>query len=122
MKDYNINLYKNQNLICIKVWAPVTLQLAFSFTTDITVLGRKLNLSLAFIDLRNTKSNSSVFDKYSFAYKKAEMAGLSRSWRIALLKEEKDTSPDFLETVMLNAGYQFKIFTNEQFALDWLKL
>ncbi len=121
MKEYNINLNHNRKHIIIQVWTPVTLNLAVSFTSSFSSLGSKLKLSRVVIDIRNTKSASSIVDKYFYAYKSAELSGLSRSWRIALLKEANDKSADFLETVMINAGYQFKIFTNEKFASDWLK-
>lgn len=121
MKAYNINLSEDNKFIRIQVWIPVTLNLALSFISDLTKLGTKLNLSSAVINIRNTKSISSISEKYSFAYEKAETAGLNRSWKIALIKEVKDNSPDFLETVMFNAGYQFKVFTDEPFASDWLK-
>lgn len=121
MKGYNINLSNDRKFICTQVWTPVTLNLAVSFTTDLISLGKKLNLSLALINIRDTKSISSIYEKYLFAYERAESAGLNRSWKIALLKKESDKSPDFLETVMFNAGYQFKMFTDQQFAFDWLK-
>lgn len=121
MKKYNIILCQNRKLILVEVFNPVTLDLAVSFTKSFVSLGNSHKLSHTVIDVRKTKSTSSILDKYIFAYEKAEQTGLSRSWRIALLKKVNDTSLDFIETVMINAGYQFKIFTNEQFALNWLE-
>ncbi len=120
MKDYNIDLCQNRKYVCIQVWAPVTLQVAVSFTTSLSSIGERLKLSRVVIDIRNTKSISSIFDKYFYAYKHAQLLGQSRLWKIALLKGAADTSPDFLETVMINAGYQFKIFTDKDLALGWL--
>ena len=121
MKEFNIRLNRDSKFICVHVLTPVTLQLAISFTNSLTSFGKKLQLSRVVIDIRGVESKSSVSDKYFYAYKGAKKAGLSSSWRIALLKDVKDNSPDFLETVMLNAGYDFKIFIKEHFAIDWLK-
>lgn len=122
MKKYNIILCQNRKLIFVEVFNPVTLDLAVSFTSSFVSLGKSHKLSHMVIDIRKTKSISSILDKYLFAYEKAEECGLSRLWRIALLKKVNDASLDFIETVMINAGYQFKIFTNERCAMKWLKL
>ena len=121
MKDYNITFCKERKSVFLQVSNAVTLQLAVSFTTDLSALVKKLNFSRIVIDIRNSKSISSASDKYSYAHEKAELCGLSQSWKIALIKEIDDSSPDFLETVMINAGYKFKIFTNQDAALSWLE-
>lgn len=121
MKEFDIRLNHDSKLIYVQVLIPVTLQLAISFTNSLTSVGKKLQFSRVVIDIRGVESKSSNSDKYFYAYEGAVLAGLSGSWKIALIKDGKDSSPDFLETVMLNAGYDFKIFTKEHFAINWLK-
>jgi hypothetical protein len=83
--------------------------------------GRELDIQGCLIDIRGTRSESSVTDKFNFAYKNAATAQLPRHWRYAFLIDSGDDSPNFIETVMKNAGYQFQIFEDETIAIDWLK-
>ena len=64
---------------------------------------------------------SSVVEKYEFAYKNATGSGVPQHWRYAFLIDHGDDSPDFIETVMKNAGYVFQIFEDECEAIERLK-
>ncbi len=99
----------------------VTLDLAVRFTDECTTLGEQSDLNRCLIDMRGTTSISSVSGKYEFAYNKAREVGLSHKWKMALLKDDGDTSPDFLQTVMDNAGWRFKLFVDNGLAEAWLK-
>jgi hypothetical protein len=66
-------------------------------------------------------SVSSIWDKYRYAYQEAAKFGLSRQWKIVVLKDPDDRSPDFLETVMVNNGYMFRVFADEKTAIVWLR-
>jgi hypothetical protein len=72
------------------------------------------------VDLREAELTESVGQQYEFAYKRAEKAGLRRSWRIALLIAPTDESHDFLAIALQNAGYSLRCFDNESAAVDWL--
>jgi len=101
--------------------SPYTPELAQTLAGELVPLGEKLGVLGCLIDIRGTASVSSVVDKYEFAYKKAETAGLPRHWRFAFLIDHGDDSPGFSETVMKNAGYMFQIFEDERVAINWLK-
>ena len=83
--------------------------------------GEKPGVLGCLIDIRGTTSVSSVADKYEFAHEKAKTIGMPYHWRFAFLIDRGDDSPDFIETVMENAGYMFRIFDDEREAIDWLK-
>lgn len=100
---------------------PYTAELAVQLAVELVHLGNKLGTKECLIDIRGTTSVSGVHDKYSFAYERTTVAGLPHHWRYAFLKDHGDGSPDFIETVMHNAGYKLKIFENEPEALKWLK-
>ena len=100
---------------------PYTMKLALTLADELVLLGEKLGVLGCLIDIRGVTSVSSVTNKYQFAYEKAKVAGLPHHWRFAFLKDHGDDSPDFIETVMINAGFMFQIFEDEREAIGWLK-
>ena len=100
---------------------PYTAELARTLAEDLVRFGENLGVLGCLIDIRGTTSVSSVVEKYEFAYKNATGSGLPQHWRYAFLMDQGDDSPDFIETVMNNAGYVFQIFKNESEAIEWLK-
>ena len=100
---------------------PYTMKLALTLADELVLLGEKLGVLGCLIDIRGVTSVSSVTDKYQFAYKKSKAAGLPRRWRFAFLKDHGDDSPEFIETVMINAGFMFRVFEDEREAIGWLK-
>lgn len=100
---------------------PYSLKIGMAVVGEFLKLGDKESVLGCLLDIRGTKSISSAVDKYNFAYEKANLIGLPHIWRIALLKDPADDSPDFIETVMQNAGFSFKIFESEPEAIGWIK-
>lgn len=100
---------------------PYTAEIAIAVAGELLHLGDKKGIFGCLIDIRGTTSVSSVLDKYKFAYEKTKFMNLPHRWRFAFLKDQVDDSPDFIETVMQNAGFLLKIFENEHDAIDWLK-
>jgi hypothetical protein len=100
---------------------PYTAEIALTVAGDLVRFGEKLDVLGCLVDIRGSASVSSVVDKYKFAFEKAELAGLSRHWRYAFVIDHGDDSPDFIETVMKNAGYAFQVFEDEREAIDWLQ-
>ncbi len=97
-----------------------TPEVAAQITKACVALGTEHNIKACLIDFRGTTSNVSVTEKYEFAYTKAAALGLTRDWRIAMLRDPGDTSFNFFETVMQNSAYNFRLFTDEQEAIHWL--
>ena len=100
---------------------PFTADIAQTLATEFVLSGETLNVFGCLIDIRGTKSVSSVIEKYDFAYEKAKEIGLPRLWRYAFIKDQGDDSLEFIETVMHNSGYQFQTFEEESVAVDWLR-
>jgi hypothetical protein len=67
----------------------ITLDLALSFTRDFTALGESSDIRRCLIDVRGTTSIAGVMGMYDYAYNKAVTAGLTRKWRVALLKDTR---------------------------------
>ncbi len=109
------------HLYARKFQVPFTATFAQLLATEFTQLGEKLNVLGCLIDIRGTKSVSTVVEKYNFAYKKTTEIGLPRYWKYAFIKDQGDDSLEFIEIVMHNAGYLFRTFEDESIAVDWLK-
>jgi hypothetical protein len=121
-QQYEIGSSQDRTYVYARAFRqPYTLKLALSLARELNPLGERLGVRGCLLDIRGTTSLSSAVDKYEFAYKEATGVGVPRHWRIALLKDAGDDSPDFMETVMMNAGYVFQIFEDEREAIDWLK-
>ncbi len=83
-------------------------------------LGRKHQLSRALLDARGITFAAPIAVQYDFAYHQAWQAGLARDWRLALLVTPGDRSYDFMETALINSGYQAQLFFDPERARAWL--
>jgi hypothetical protein len=72
-------------------------------------------------DFRAAPSLESAAQTYAFAYQDAEKLRVDRRARAAIVVAPGDTSHDFSETVLRNAGYPALIFTDEEAAIRWLE-
>ena len=73
-------------------------------------------------DLRQAPTRTSVFAHYDFLYNQSTRLGFKPHSKHALLISIKDmVDYHFVETILINAGYQGKIFTGESAAIEWLE-
>jgi hypothetical protein len=100
---------------------PYTAAIAQALATEFAQLGGVVNVIGCLIDIRGTTSVSSVTDKYKFAYQDTKEIKVPRHWKLAFIKDKGDDSLEFIETVMLNAGYVLRTFEDESIAVDWLR-
>ena len=119
--DYEVALAENGTYVCVRVMTAITAELAMQFVRDAFELGRQHGIRKLLADERGCRSLSSISEKYAFAYSKGQEIGLSAEWQIALLEDEDNASVEFLETVLLNAGYNCRIFSDEDRAIAWLE-
>lgn len=120
---YDLEVHADGSFVVVRSFrAPITLDIAVSFTAAFTRLGDEQGLRRCLIDIRPVYDDSSILDKFDYAYRKASDAGLDQKWRVAVLKRAEDHSPDFIETVMTNAGYDFRLFDDQVAALEWLEI
>lgn len=118
---YSVEVHADGSFLVVRSFSrPVTLDIAVAFTQRFTALGEQHDIRHCLIDVRGTYDDSSILDKFNFAYTQASEAGLSPTWRVAVLRRPDDHSADFIETVMTNAGYVFKLFDDQIEALEWL--
>jgi hypothetical protein len=119
--DFKVEAVEDGGFVRVgSIRGPVTVELASSFMKEAVAVGDRLGVCRCLLDIRGTTSASGVVGKYRFAYERARELGLSPQWRIAVLKDRGDDSPDFIETVMTNAGLSCRIFEDEAAAVGWL--
>jgi hypothetical protein len=118
--SYEISLSEDQSYICIRLDENITGDLQKAFAAESIALAQEHGISNFFADLRGISNNSPVIDQYQLSYKDLDLLHLDKSSRIAALVSSGDSSHNFIETVMRNAGYNFQLFTDEQQAIDWL--
>ncbi len=83
-------------------------------------LSRATNIKRLLTDVRGAPNISSVYQNYEYAYKDMIDLKLQRDVRSAILVDDADTTHDFLETVVRNAGYNLQVFRSESAAIAWL--
>jgi hypothetical protein len=114
----------SQDGIYLHAWdfkVPYTAAVAQALAREFVQAGQGIKVAGCLIDIRGTQSVSSVAEKYKFAYQETEEIKIPRNWKLAFVQDKGDDSLKFIETVMLNAGYKFRTFEDENLAIDWLK-
>jgi hypothetical protein len=71
------------------------------------------------VDHRKTKMELSVLEYYQRPDINTQI-GISRTWRIAMIFKERTENTQFMETVFINRGFNFKQFTDLEEAKQWL--
>ena len=73
-------------------------------------------------DLRLAANRTDVTTHYTYVYDRAKELGFKHVSRHALLVDPKNRKDYyFVETILINAGYESKLFTDEAAALAWLE-
>lgn len=118
---YVISLADSGKYVICKVCEPVTTRFAIEFGKATVDFARACGINRQLYDCRNVRNVDSVYHNYDFAYKDAEQLDLSYANRAAILVDPTDRSHDFVEITMRNAGYDIKVFIDEEKAAAWLE-
>ena len=117
---YDISISEDKTYVSVRLRANVTKDIAIGFTKEAASRGKTAGLKKIFIDLRGVKSESGVLEKYEFAYEVGIHLGLTPEWKVCMLRDEERSEMQFIETVMRNAGFDYRMFTDEDEAFTWL--
>lgn len=118
--DFEICIPRRKPHVRVKLKQNITKSRAEQFMKEATALGMQKNVRKLIVDLRGFSSESSIADKYSYAHREANTPALGHFLKTALLADEVTKDLTFMETVMQNAGFNFRLFTNETKAITWL--
>lgn len=118
--NYKTFLSKNGDYVICEVTGLITRENSHEFTEASNRFLSVANVKRLLTDVRNATNELSVSQNYKYAYKDMEDLNLRRDIRSAILTSKGDRSHDFIETVAQNAGYNVRIFSDEETAISWL--
>ena len=119
---YEIFLSDQKTYLQILVNEPVTLDLLESFIGETAKKANECSIDNFLFDLRRAPDQAEVTDHYVMVYKRSAQLGFKYQSKHALLVNQKDMDDySFVESILINAGYQSKIFTDELSAIEWLE-
>ena len=120
--NYDISVSDRKSYIHVRVNEPVTLQVLKGFMHETAEKSDEYRIDNFLFDLRQAPNRTSVFAYHEFAYNQSKRLGYKpHSKHVLLLSLEDVVDYDFVETFLINAGYQGKIFTDESAAIEWLE-
>jgi len=119
--DYTITPSSNGKYIILKVKGTFRRPNIVPVILEAHALGMKLHIRGYLSDMTEAKNVDTNIENYEFAYtdmRKTE--GIDKFARIATLVRPDDHSHDFVETVGVNTGMNFKIFTDRDEAVKFV--
>ena len=118
--DYDLTVSDDGTYLEIRVFRPITGEMARRFAGDAIKEGHKRDIRRFLVDARGNRNVSSVIEQYRLGNEDMAQFELHRLSKIAVVVDEGDTSHDFVETVFRNAGYACSMFSDKFAALGWL--
>lgn len=122
MMKYEISISDRKTFLHIRVNEPVTAQLFNVLITEAAKKSIEHMIDNFLYDLRRAPNHTSEFVHYNMAYHHSRQLGYSPRSKHALVVNNKDVADyRFVETILINAGYQGRLFINEKPAVEWLE-
>jgi len=120
--NFKISISERKTYVNIRIKEVVTPNLLKEFIEKTANHSNKSGIQKFLFDLRQAPNQTSPIVHYDFVYDKSRELGFKPGSKHALLAsvENKDDY-SFVETILLNAGYQSKIFTDEKDAIEWIE-
>ena len=119
---FDISISKRKTYLNIHVKEAVTPDLLKEFIEKAADNSNKSGINKFLFDLRQAPYQTSTIGLYNLIYDKSRKLGFNTGSKHALLVSlENRDQYSFVETIMLNAGYQSKIFTDEKDAIEWIE-
>jgi len=119
---FEISISKRKTYLTIRVKEAVTPELLKEFMEKTGNNSNKNGIDKFLFDLRQAPNQTSSIVQYDFVYDKFRKLGFKRGSKHALLVSlENRNDYRFVETILLNAGYQSKLFTDEKDAIEWIE-
>ena len=116
-----IKVDDSRAFVRVTIEGDVTAEFAREFTLAADAVGKKEGIDRYLVDSRTSRNILSASDNYYYAYREMNGMQLSRAARSAILVDPEDKSHDFVETVSQNAGFNVRVFRDEQEAIAWLR-
>lgn len=119
---YKISVSDRKTYLNIHVNEPVTAELLKRFIGETAKKAIECRIDNFLFDLRCTTNQTALTNHYEMVYKDSKELGFKPYSKHALVVSQENMSDyRFVETVLINAGYQSKMFTDELSAIEWLE-
>ena len=117
--DYKLDVSPDKTFILVRPLANFTNKMALDIGKKMSKMAHQLNIQNTLLDMRGIAQETSIAEKYEFAYNKSKKIGFRHDWKYAILVNGLDSNIKFLETVMFNAGYSCRIFEKKEDVIVW---
>ena len=114
--QYTISASEQGDFVQVNLHNDFDRPLAKEFTKEAKILAQDKQLNKVLVDIRGYRSKASLGEMYRYVQERS----LDNNWQTALLVDEIDLSIEFLENSMVEAGHNYKVFTCEEQAKNWL--
>ena len=118
--SYELNVMEDRSWMYVRVYDPVTRVLALDLLKDAVEQAKKHGAYNFLIDARGVPSMKSTIEDYDIVNYRLPELGFERRSKGAVIVDPDDRSHDFFETCTINAGYNWRIFTDADLASQWL--
>ena len=119
---YDISISESTTYVHTRVNKALTKELLNDFLHETAETGVKYGINSFLIDLQNAPNLTSVSVHYELASDKSKHMGFRPGSKHALVvSPEERALYRFVEAGLINAGYEAKVFTDEQAAIEWLE-
>jgi hypothetical protein len=119
---YDISTSDNNKYLRIFVNEAVTADLLNDFIGEAAKKSIEYEINKFLFDLRLSPNQADPSTHYNFVYNRSKELGFKPVSKHALLVNSTDINDySFVETILLNAGYRGKMFTDESDAIQWLE-
>ena len=118
--EYSISLSDDSKYIFLKYKGKINREIALKATVEAHERAKKHGISCILVDVIESTNLESVINNYGYAYEELRVAPINRQMVVALLVDPDDHSHDFIETLMINAGHNLKLFRDRERAIQHL--
>jgi|GEM_PF-655485 len=104
-----------------RVGGTITFESALEFIAEAARKASVHRLDSYLFDLREASNAKRPFHDFEIAHHRLRALGFSSVSRVALLVNPNDQTHDFFKLTAGNAGHNWRIFNDENGAMDWLR-
>lgn len=119
--DYEVSISECKRWVETKVSCEIHLESALKFITAAAQVAEDHGVECFLFDVRGSSNIMSPLDDYRITRHHLPGLGFTGVSRVALLVSPGDTTHDFFEVTARNVGHIWRVFDDEQTAVEWLK-
>jgi hypothetical protein len=119
---YEISVSGRNTYLYVRVSETVTAELLKDFIGETAKKAKECSIDNFLFDLRHAHNRTNLVAHYEMVYNQSKKLGFKPHSQHALVVSQTDWDDYiFVETILYNAGYKSKMFTDELSAIEWLE-